>query len=73
MVESLADQAAGQVNIVVPNPTTARGKRTALIFSGADGKYLIYGCRNNLVFKSLDDNMKDFMYNAHKMNITALR
>ena len=73
MVESLADQGAGQVNVIVPNPQTTRGKRTPLIFSGVDGKYLIYGCRNTLVFKSLDDNLKDFMYNAHKVNISALR
>jgi len=73
MVESLADQTAGQVNIIVPNPQAMRGKRCPLIFSGTDGKFMIYGCRNNLVFKSLDANTKDFVYNNHKSKITALK
>ena len=46
-----------------------------MAFSGADGKYLIYGCRNILVFRSLDDNLKSFVYDKHPdaQKITAIK
>ena len=74
MVESsgASQTGSGQVNIIVPNPTAARGKRAQIVFGGADGEYLVYPCMNHLVFKGLDASAKDFVYNAHKTKITAV-
>ena len=74
MVESagVAQGASGQVNIIVPNPTAARGKRAQIVFGGAEGKYLVYPSMSHLVFKGLDASVKDFVYNAHKTRITAV-
>ena len=72
MVEATNTNAAsGQVNIIVPNPMTERGRRVSMQFSG-DGKYLIYGCKNNLIFKSIDENVPSFVHTDHKVDITEV-
>lgn len=67
MVESsgVAQGASGQVNIIVPNPAAERGRRGQLLFGGAEGQYLVYPCRSQLVFRGLDASAKDFVHTAH--------
>jgi WD40 repeat protein len=72
MVEQTNDAGSGQVNIIVPNPSVERGHRAPLQYS-ADGKYLVYGCRNNLVFKSQEEGLKDFVYEEHKNKICSVK
>ena len=72
MVEQTNAAGSGLVNIITPNPQVTRGHRAPLQFSG-DGKYLVYGCRNNLVFRSLEEGHSDFVYEEHKQKVTSVK
>jgi WD40 repeat protein len=74
MVESSASQSAdskGQIGIVPPNPGCERGHRTSMVF-GKKHPYLVYGIRDNLVFRNLENESLSRVYTGHNDKITAV-
>jgi len=69
MVESAGD--IKQVNIILPSPFTERGHRVPWSMTN-DNQYIVYACKNNVIFRKIDNPSESYLYTDHIDNITSV-